>query len=135
MVPTTYRAGETIFLIREPGDSLYTIARGRVRIWVHDADSNVVTLSDLGPGHFFSEMAVIGGDTRSANASAVEDRSPARTKPQCARSSGVGHHEQDWIVWILPGDCDVHGTVDRLQHPGVPGAFFAPARLRPISGD
>jgi len=72
VVSTGFAAGDTIFLAREPGDALYIIERGRVRIWVHDADANVVTLSVLGPGEFFGEMAVIDGGTRSANASAVE---------------------------------------------------------------
>ena len=72
VVPTTFAAGDTIFLAREPGDALYIIERGRVRIWVHDTDANAVTLSVLGPGEFFGEMAVIDGGTRSANASALE---------------------------------------------------------------
>jgi uncharacterized membrane protein len=38
---------------------------------VHDADANEVTLSELEPGAFFGEMAVLDGGKRSANATAV----------------------------------------------------------------
>ena len=67
------RAGEAIFLANEPGDAMYIVSSGRVRIWVYDDDSNPVTLSELGPGSFFGEMAVIDRGTRSANASAIDD--------------------------------------------------------------
>jgi CRP/FNR family transcriptional regulator len=44
MVEVSYKAGETIFLAREPGDALYVVDSGRVRIWMHDGDQNEVTL-------------------------------------------------------------------------------------------
>src|SRR5689334_18502923 len=67
------RAGEAIFLANEPGDTMYIVSSGHVRIWVYDDDSNQVTLSELGPGSVFGEMAVIDRGTRSASASAVDD--------------------------------------------------------------
>lgn len=73
MDTVSFRAGGTVFLVREPGDALYVIESGRVRIWVRDADGNEITLSELGPGDFFGEMAVIDGGTRSANATAIDD--------------------------------------------------------------
>src|SRR5204863_2354447 len=73
MTTTRSQAGETVFLAAEPGDSLFVITGGRVRIWISDADADDVTLSELGPGDFFGEMAVVDGGTRSANATALED--------------------------------------------------------------
>jgi CRP-like cAMP-binding protein len=73
MTTTSRRAGDTIFLAAEPGDSLFVITGGRIRIWISDADADDVTLSELGPGDFFGEMAVVDGGTRSANATALED--------------------------------------------------------------
>lgn len=73
LTTATCQVGDTIFLAAEPGDSLYVITQGRIRIWVNDADANDVTLSELGPGDFFGEMAVIDGGRRSANATAVDD--------------------------------------------------------------
>lgn len=73
MQSVSIRVGETIFLEREPGDALYVIESGAVRIWVRDAEANEVTLADLGPGAFFGEMAVLDNGPRSANATATAD--------------------------------------------------------------
>src|SRR5260370_16806912 len=73
IVKVSFKAGETVFLENEPGDSLYVVDSGKVRIWVRDADANDVTLSELEPGNFFGEMSVIDGGKRSANATAVVD--------------------------------------------------------------
>jgi CRP/FNR family transcriptional regulator, cyclic AMP receptor protein len=61
-----YKAGEVIFYANDPGDALYVIDEGAVRIWVHDADVKEVTLSELQPGEFLGEMAVLDGGARSA---------------------------------------------------------------------
>src|SRR5229473_3120677 len=73
MVKVSFKAGDTVFLQREPGDALYVVDSGRVRIWVRDADANEVTLSELEPGNFFGEMSVLDGGKRSANATAAVD--------------------------------------------------------------
>ncbi|HZE70997.1 MAG TPA: cyclic nucleotide-binding domain-containing protein [Pyrinomonadaceae bacterium] len=73
MVKLSFKTGDTIFLEREPGDALYVVESGRVRIWVRDGDANDVTLSELEPGNFFGEMSVLDGGKRSANAAAVLD--------------------------------------------------------------
>ncbi|HKS29404.1 MAG TPA: DUF1003 domain-containing protein [Pyrinomonadaceae bacterium] len=69
----TYKAGEVIFYENDPGDALYVIDEGVVRIWVRDADVKQVTLSELKPGEFLGEMAVLDGGGRAANATAVVD--------------------------------------------------------------
>jgi CRP/FNR family transcriptional regulator, cyclic AMP receptor protein len=68
-----YKAGEVIFYENDPGDALYVIDEGAVRIWVHDADIKEVTLSELQPGEFLGEMAVLDSGARSANATAMID--------------------------------------------------------------
>ena len=73
MSRASYKAGATIFLEREPGDALYVVESGSVRIWVRDGESNQVTLSELGADDFFGEMSVLDGGKRSANATAVTD--------------------------------------------------------------
>src|ERR1700694_1732572 len=73
MVNVSFKTGDTVFLEQEPGDALYVVDSGRVRIWVRDADANEVTLSELGPGNFFCEMSVLDGGKRSANATAAVD--------------------------------------------------------------
>lgn len=71
MVNVSHAAGETVFLEHEPGQALYIVESGRVRIWVRDGDANDVTLSELEPGAFFGELSVLDGGVRSANATAV----------------------------------------------------------------
>lgn len=73
MITQTFKEGDTIFLVREPGDALYLIESGNVRVWVHDEDKNQITLSKLEAGAFFGEMSVLDGDRRSANATAETD--------------------------------------------------------------
>lgn len=68
-----YKAGEIIFHQNDPGDALYAIESGSVRVWVRDADVQEVTLSELRPGDFFGELAVLDSGERSATATALED--------------------------------------------------------------
>lgn len=51
----------------DPGDAMYLIETGRVRISVKDADGHDATLAELGSGEFFGEMAIIDGQPRSAD--------------------------------------------------------------------
>lgn len=69
----SYQAGETIFYEKEPGDAMYVLRAGAVRIWVHDEDVSKVTLAELQPGAFFGELAVLDGSERSATAEALQD--------------------------------------------------------------
>src|SRR5881398_2811442 len=61
----------TIFRNGDPGDAMYLIDVGKVRISITDADGAVVTLAELGAGDFFGEMAMLDGQGR-ANATAIE---------------------------------------------------------------
>src|SRR6266513_155674 len=68
-----YPSSATIFRNGDPGDAMYLIDVGRVRISITDADGAVVTLAELGAGDFFGEMAMLDGQGRSANATAIDD--------------------------------------------------------------
>ncbi len=68
-----YTAGEVIFHEYDTGDALYVIEEGSVRIWVTDEDVKQVTLTELNPGQFFGELAVLDRGQRSSSASAVTD--------------------------------------------------------------
>jgi uncharacterized membrane protein len=73
-----YSRSEEIFRAGDPGDSMYLIDSGQVRISITDADGHVVTLADLGAGDFFGEMAMLDGHGRSAHATVLEDSCLAR---------------------------------------------------------
>lgn len=68
-----YEQSSSIFRNGDPGDAMYLIDLGRVRISITDADGHVVTLAELGPGDFFGEMAMLDGHGRSADATVIED--------------------------------------------------------------
>ena len=68
-----YPRAATIFRTGDPGDAMYLIDVGKVRISITDTDGADVTLAEIGPGDFFGEMAMLDGQGRSANATAVEN--------------------------------------------------------------
>src|SRR5437868_10459123 len=68
-----YPKSAMLFRNGDPGDAMYLIDVGKVRISVTDADGHAVTLAELGPGDFFGEMSMLDGPGRSANATATEN--------------------------------------------------------------
>ena len=65
-------AQEVIFAQGDPGDGIYLIESGAVRISTLMGHSNSHALCEFGPGDFFGEMAIINDAPRSANAQALE---------------------------------------------------------------
>ena len=65
--------GSTLFRRGEPGNALYIIIHGQIRIFASTRQGNEITLALLGAGEFFGEMALLDGQPRSANAEATED--------------------------------------------------------------
>ena len=60
--------GTPLFHRGDPGDAMYLIETGRVRISVKDADGHDAALADLHDGEFFGEMAILDEQPRSADA-------------------------------------------------------------------
>src|SRR5437899_11078491 len=67
------KANSFLFRAGEAGDAMYIIERGKVRICVQATDGHEVTLTELGRGDFFGEMALLDGQRRSADAVVAED--------------------------------------------------------------
>jgi CRP/FNR family transcriptional regulator, cyclic AMP receptor protein len=67
------KAEASLFRAGDEGDAMYLIERGKVRICVQAADGHDMTLTELGRGDFFGEMALLDGQRRSADAIVVED--------------------------------------------------------------
>lgn len=70
-----YKAGNMVFHEGDPGDALYIVREGMVRIYTggreNGFESSVILIGR--PGDVFGELAVIDGDPRSASAKAIED--------------------------------------------------------------
>jgi CRP/FNR family cyclic AMP-dependent transcriptional regulator len=77
-----YGNSSVVFRNGDPGDAMYLIDLGKVRISITDADGHVVTLAELGPGDFFGEMAMLDGHGRSADATVIEDARLAKLTRQ-----------------------------------------------------
>src|SRR5881227_2238845 len=67
------RADTFLFHAGEPGNAMYLIERGKVRICVQAIDGHEVTLTELGRGDFFGELVLLDGQRRSADARVAED--------------------------------------------------------------
>src|SRR5881275_249237 len=67
------KAGTSLFRAGDQGDALYIIERGKVRICVRASDGKEVTLTELGRGDFFGDMALLDGQRRSADAVVAEE--------------------------------------------------------------
>jgi CRP/FNR family cyclic AMP-dependent transcriptional regulator len=67
------KAETFLFRTGDAGDAMYLIEHGKVRICVQTIDGREVTLTELGRGDFFGEMALFDGQRRSADAVVAED--------------------------------------------------------------
>ncbi len=68
-----FASARHVFRRGEPGEAMYVIVSGSVRIIVTDTDGREIILAALGSGDFFGEMAMLDGHGRSADAVVVED--------------------------------------------------------------
>lgn len=68
----TFRSGEVIFHRDDPGQVLYVIKEGKVKICLISPDGQEMTLVVFGKGECFGEFAILDGLTRSADAIALE---------------------------------------------------------------
>jgi len=72
-VPRTYPAGTIILREGDPGDTCYVLDHGQGRVTRQHADGRTITLTNVGPGEIFGELAMFGGEVRSATVEAVTD--------------------------------------------------------------
>jgi CRP/FNR family cyclic AMP-dependent transcriptional regulator len=67
-----FRAGEVIFHRDDPGQVLYIIKEGKVKIAIIGPEGQEISLVILGKGEYFGEFALLDGLPRSADAIALE---------------------------------------------------------------
>jgi CRP/FNR family transcriptional regulator/CRP/FNR family cyclic AMP-dependent transcriptional regulator len=70
-----YARGDVIFQKDDPGEALFIVEKGSVRIHVTGAQGTDLTLAVMNTGDFFGDMSLLDGKPRSASASAVTDSS------------------------------------------------------------
>jgi len=68
-----YPKNSVILFEDDPGDALFVVASGQVKVVLIGEDGREVILSVLGEGQFFGEMSLIDDEPRSAHVIAMED--------------------------------------------------------------
>ena len=67
-----YAKGAIIFEQGDPGDVMYIIIQGSVKVFVRSQDGSEMVLVDLRPHESFGELALLDGEPRSASVIALE---------------------------------------------------------------
>ena len=68
----TYQKGEHIFHQGDPGDAVFVLAEGRVKVIFASAEGDEMILATLQPPDVFGELALIDGGPRSASIQTLE---------------------------------------------------------------
>ena len=81
--------GRTLFNEGDPGDRLYVVTAGKIKLGRTAADGRENLLAVLGPGEMFGELSLFDPGPRTATATAVTDTSVL----------GLGHDElEPWLT-------------------------------------
>jgi CRP/FNR family transcriptional regulator, cyclic AMP receptor protein len=89
MVDLYLPRGESLFSEGDPGDRLYLIVEGKIKLGATSGDGRETLLAILGPGDMFGELSLFDPGPRTATASALTD----------AHLAGLGHHElEPWLT-------------------------------------
>ena len=117
-------AGTTLFTQGDPGDSLYVIVRGRLRLVVTDAGSDAL-VRELGPGQTVGELALLTGDPRNGTVVAIRDAVVYRLGKDEFERTGRSHPDVTrTMLATLAG---------RLNHPAPGAVHSAPQNIAVIS--
>jgi CRP-like cAMP-binding protein len=69
----SFKRGETIFVKNDPGNSLYAVCSGTVKISVPSAEGKDAVFNMIAEGDIFGEIALLDGRPRTADAIAATD--------------------------------------------------------------
>ncbi len=71
----TLRGGEWLFRQGEPAQAVYFLLRGRLQVWISDADDpeRIHCVTELGAGESIGEVGLLTGGRRSAGVRAIRD--------------------------------------------------------------
>lgn len=73
LIPRRFHQGDMIFLQGDPGQALYIIETGRVRIYMQDEGGQETSVIFYRDGDIFGELSAIDGLPRSASAVSAEE--------------------------------------------------------------
>lgn len=73
MTPLEFTRGTAIFHEGDPGDRLYVIASGKIKLGRRSTDGRENLLAVIGPGEMFGELSLFDPGPRTASATVVAD--------------------------------------------------------------
>ena len=73
MIAKKFETGNLIFMENSEGEKCFFVAEGSVKVTRLSKDGKEVILAMLNKGEFFGEMALLDGESRSANVVALEN--------------------------------------------------------------
>jgi CRP/FNR family transcriptional regulator len=113
-VPRSWLPGEAVFREGDSGDTCYVIRSGSVRVTRRHSDGRVITLAELREAEVFGELAMFGGETRSATVEAVEPTNGVALLAGDLRRTMLAH--PDIAVAMLEGLADrIRAANERLS--------------------
>jgi CRP-like cAMP-binding protein len=86
-----FRGGQSIFARGDPGDEVFLVVDGCVRLYVFSIDGRTLSFKHANPGDIFGEIAVLDGGTRSADAIALT-RVEAMSLPRARLNALIEHN-------------------------------------------
>ncbi len=112
--PVFLPGGEQLIRQGDPGDALYVILNGRLRVVVEQENGDEVTVGEVGQGECVGEMAVLTQETRSASLYAIRDSSLVKlSKEGFNQFRKQNPHVMDMIIELL---------VRRIREQNLPNA-------------
>jgi CRP/FNR family cyclic AMP-dependent transcriptional regulator len=130
----SYPKGSVILFEDDPGDSLYIVREGRVKVVLVSEDGREVILGMLGVGAHFGELSLIDDQPRSAHVIAMEDATLLVLRREDFRKRVEANPS---VAWSLLTEMSrrlrrADGTIGSLALLDVPGRI---ARLLLDSAD
>ncbi len=92
MTPVDVRRGKALFHEGEPGDRLYVVVNGKIKLGRTSPDGRENLVTVLGPGEMFGELSLFDPGPRSLTATAVSD----------TRLLGLGHTDLQAVLNSRP---------------------------------
>lgn len=129
LLPAEFLPGQMIFAEGQPGDRLYVIESGKVKISQRAPDGRENLQTVLGPPEMFGELAVYDPGPRTSSATAITQvRAMAMDRAGCAGGSPITLRPPSICCVCWPGGCGAPsrtGPTDLHRRAGPAGQAAA----------
>lgn len=123
LTPMEFRRGHTIVTEGEPGDRMYVILEGKVKVGRQTSDGRQNLLAVLGPTEVFGELSVFDFGTRTSTVTAITNVRAVSIE-RVALNAWMGEHPGlgEQLLRVLARRLrDTHSSVADLIFTDVPG--------------